>query len=149
MLADAIGKGDALGHAALETLHGAVVDGGSDEIAAGSGSRVRQPWALWANPARIPLPGARLHRTALRDAQAPLGIYEHVRQAVAERGLSGRPAGVHRVSVIRTGAGLYPCNLGPMTAAVHPDGAWYCSVTRAMVERVVEEHFAGGRVVAA
>jgi (2Fe-2S) ferredoxin len=32
---------------------------------------------------------------------------------------------------------------------VHPDGVWYCSVTPAMVERIAEEHFVGGRVVEA
>ena len=144
VLADAIGKGDALGHAALETLHGAVVDGGSDEIAQDLGREYANP-GFWVIP---PYRYQALVCTGPRCAtRGSLGIYEHVRQAVAERGLSGRPAGAHRVSVTRTGC-LYPCNLGPVMV-VHPDGAWYCSVTQAMVERIAEEHFAGGRVVGA
>jgi (2Fe-2S) ferredoxin len=152
--AEAIGKTDALGHAALETLGAAAARGGCAEI--------REDLGLdYANPGFNVIPPYRYHafvctgpRCATRGA---LELYERVREAVARRGLTGRtggpngaggresPSDPRRVSVVRTGC-LYPCNLGPMMV-VYPDAAWYCALTPAMVERIADQHFVAGRVV--
>jgi (2Fe-2S) ferredoxin len=49
------------------------------------------------------------------------------------------------VHAAQTGC-LSPCNLGP-TMVVYPEGIWYCELSAAAIDRIVDEHFVGGRVV--
>ncbi|MCY4146302.1 MAG: NAD(P)H-dependent oxidoreductase subunit E [Chloroflexi bacterium] len=60
--------------------------------------------------------------------------------------LKANNMGDDAVLVAQTGC-LYPCNLGPIMV-VYPEGVWYSGLTEKGVERIVEDHFAGGRAVA-
>ena len=63
-----------------------------------------------------------------------------------KRCLKAKNMGDDTVLVAQTGC-LYPCNLGPVMV-VYPDRVWYGGLTQMAVERIVEEHFEGGRIVA-
>ena len=60
--------------------------------------------------------------------------------------LKAKNMGDDAVLVAQTGC-LYPCNLGPVMV-VYPEGLWYSGLTVKGVERIVEEHFEGGQIVA-
>jgi (2Fe-2S) ferredoxin len=139
VLADPLGDRPALGSAALEAVDAAATGGGAVEIRPDLGLE-------YANPGWSAIPAHRHHAlvcTGPRCAtRGSLELCQQLRDGLAERGLL---SGKDRVSLVRTGC-LYPCNLGPVMV-VYPDGAWYCSLTPAMIRRVLEEHFVGGRVV--
>lgn len=65
---------------------------------------------------------------------------------VLKRCLKAKNMGNDTVLVAQTGC-LFPCNLGPVMV-VYPDGLWYGGLSEEGVERVVEEHFEGGQIVA-
>ena len=65
---------------------------------------------------------------------------------VLKQCLKAKDMGDDAVLVAQTGC-LYPCNLGPVMV-VYPEGIWYSGLTEKGVERIVDEHFEGGQVVA-
>jgi (2Fe-2S) ferredoxin len=78
-------------------------------------------------------------RCTLRGAG---GLYVHFWKRLQKRGLLRGRSGVHAA---QTGC-LSPCNLGP-TMVVYPEGIWYCGLTAEAIDRIVDEHFVGSRVV--
>ena len=70
------------------------------------------------------------------------GLYVHFWKRLQKRGLLRGRSGVHATQT----SCLSPCNLGP-TMVVYREVIWYCGLTAEAIDRVVDEHFVGGRVV--
>ena len=98
---------------------------------------------------RVGIPSARRHIFLCCDQTTPkccdrersLVAWGYLKKRLAELGLS-EAGGVQRT---RANC-LRVCESGPV-AVVYPEGAWYAGCDPPVIERIIQEHLIGGRIV--